>query len=40
VHIRRIRKKLDLDFYIETVIGVGYRFVGQTAAVKGQESRA
>jgi len=40
VHIRRIRKKLDLDFYIETVIGVGYRFVGQTTAVKGQESRA
>ena len=28
VHIRRIRKKLDLEAYIETVIGVGYRFVG------------
>jgi DNA-binding response OmpR family regulator len=28
VHIRRIRKKIDLDNYIETVIGVGYRFVG------------
>ena len=26
--------------YIETVIGVGYRFVGQTTAVKSQESRA
>jgi DNA-binding response OmpR family regulator len=31
VHIRRIRKKLGLESYIETVIGVGYRFVGQTA---------
>lgn len=30
VHIRRVRKKLNLDSYIETVIGVGYRFVGQT----------
>jgi DNA-binding response OmpR family regulator len=29
VHIRRVRKKLDLESYIETVIGVGYRFVGQ-----------
>ena len=29
VHIRRIRKKLELEAYIETVIGVGYRFVGQ-----------
>jgi two-component system alkaline phosphatase synthesis response regulator PhoP len=28
VHIRRIRKKLGLEAYIETVIGVGYRFVG------------
>jgi two-component system, OmpR family, alkaline phosphatase synthesis response regulator PhoP len=28
VHIRRIRKKLELEHYIETVIGVGYRFVG------------
>jgi DNA-binding response OmpR family regulator len=28
VHIRRIRKKLELENYIETVIGVGYRFVG------------
>jgi DNA-binding response OmpR family regulator len=28
VHIRRIRKKLGLEGYIETVIGVGYRFVG------------
>src|SRR3954469_17077534 len=37
VHIRRVRKKLDLEAYIETVIGVGYRFVGQTAA-KTQES--
>jgi DNA-binding response OmpR family regulator len=37
VHIRRIRKKLGLETYIETVIGVGYRFVGQTAA-KTQES--
>ncbi len=40
VHIRRIRKKLDLEAYIETVIGVGYRFVGQTSSVKTQESRA
>ena len=39
VHIRRIRKKLDLEAYIETVIGVGYRFVGQTAP-KVQETRA
>jgi len=37
VHIRRVRKKLDLETYIETVIGVGYRFVGLTA-VKPQES--
>jgi two-component system, OmpR family, alkaline phosphatase synthesis response regulator PhoP len=28
VHIRRIRKKLELEHFIETVIGVGYRFVG------------
>ena len=28
VHIRRVRKKLGLEEYIETVIGVGYRFVG------------
>ena len=28
VHIRRVRKKLDLESYIDTVIGVGYRFVG------------
>ncbi len=40
VHIRRIRKKLELEAYIETVIGVGYRFVGQTSSVKTQESRA
>lgn len=33
VHIRRVRKKLDLEHYIETVIGVGYRFVGQTSSV-------
>jgi DNA-binding response OmpR family regulator len=33
VHIRRVRKKLDLEDYIETVIGVGYRFVGQTSSV-------
>jgi two-component system, OmpR family, alkaline phosphatase synthesis response regulator PhoP len=33
VHIRRVRKKLDLEAYIETVIGVGYRFVGQTSNV-------
>jgi two-component system alkaline phosphatase synthesis response regulator PhoP len=36
VHIRRIRKKLDLESYIETVIGVGYRFVGQTSSAKAQ----
>jgi len=29
VHIRRVRKKLGLDAWIETVIGVGYRFVGK-----------
>jgi two-component system, OmpR family, alkaline phosphatase synthesis response regulator PhoP len=28
VHIRRIRKKLSLESYVETVIGIGYRFVG------------
>lgn len=28
VHIRRVRKKLGLEAYVETVIGVGYRFVG------------
>ncbi|HQR37924.1 MAG TPA: response regulator transcription factor [Blastocatellia bacterium] len=37
VHIRRIRKKLDLEAYIETVIGVGYRFVGQTTAHDDKE---
>jgi DNA-binding response OmpR family regulator len=28
VHIRRVRKKLGLESYIDTVIGIGYRFVG------------
>ena len=37
VHIRRIRKKLGLEAYIETVIGVGYRFVGQTAEHDNRE---
>ncbi len=32
VHIRRIRKKLALETYVETVIGVGYRFVGPAGA--------
>jgi DNA-binding response OmpR family regulator len=36
VHIRRIRKKLELESYIETVIGVGYRFVGPP---KGNDER-
>ena len=36
VHIRRVRKKLNLEAYIETVIGVGYRFVGQTADSKAE----
>lgn len=32
VHIRRVRKKLDLEAYVETVIGIGYRFVGPAKA--------
>lgn len=34
VHIRRVRQKLGLEHYIETVIGIGYRFVGPS---KGTE---
>jgi DNA-binding response OmpR family regulator len=37
VHIRRVRKKLDLDAYIETVIGVGYRFVGQQSRASAKD---
>jgi len=40
VHIRRVRKKLNLESYIETVIGVGYRFVGQTTDSRAHESGA
>ena len=32
VHIRRVRKKLGLEAYIDTLIGVGYRFVGAPKA--------
>ena len=32
VHIRRVRQKLDHEAYIETVIGIGYRFVGPAKA--------
>jgi len=36
VHIRRIRKKLGpgADDYIDTVIGVGYRFKAQLSVAK------
>jgi two-component system alkaline phosphatase synthesis response regulator PhoP len=34
VHIRRVRKKLGIESAIETVIGVGYRFVGAKAEPK------
>ena len=32
VHVRQLRKKLgpDVGSYIETVVGVGYRFRGDT----------
>lgn len=34
VHIRRVRQKLGIDGYIETAVGIGYRFVeaGKQAA--------
>ena len=41
VHIRRLRQKLGLcGDCIETVVGVGYRFVGSTADVKPPETNA
>ena len=41
VHIRRLRQKLgECGDCIETVIGVGYRFVGCSASAAGrQEAR-
>ena len=27
VHIRRVRQKLGIETYIETAVGIGYRFV-------------
>ncbi len=38
VHIRNLRKKLGRDDYIETVIGIGYRFKMPMGAVSGAES--
>jgi DNA-binding response OmpR family regulator len=35
IHIRNLRQKLDDDpdqpMYIETIFGIGYRFIGETA---------
>src|SRR5881396_2628226 len=41
VHIRRLRQKLGLcGDCIETVVGVGYRFVGSTAGAKATATNA
>src|ERR671938_1605932 len=41
VHIRRLRRKLGpCADAIETVVGVGYRFVGCTNAKSGEDSKA